>query len=338
MKTNGYITVNYTIYLPMTIKDRIKGMLYGHAIGDSLGYPHEFRTSLPLRDYTGFLEHVPQRIVPHQGYKYGVIGQNTDDSQMTISLAYALIEDGGLVKNHVVSKYMEWANCTSALGINTRKLLKGIKTIRGYEARYVKAMAAGLNTQSNGSLMRCCPLACVSGDDDLITDCNITNPNDVNRECSTVYINVLRMLLNGKGVDVAMGYVKETLSETLGEVLGEVNNLLKRDVTRNKGWVVHAFYCFLLAMKLVNENRSYEETIDVVVRLGGDTDTNAAIAGAVVGAYLGKREMMKEGRTNYNYQALIAHDTREGDHVIPDVYHPRHLEEVGEGLAGLFRG
>jgi ADP-ribosylglycohydrolase len=321
----------------MATKDKILGMLYGHAIGDSLGHPHEFRTSIPLREYTGYLIHRPQRLVPHQGYKYGVVGQNTDDSQMTICIAYSLIEDGAYIKNNVVRRYMEWANCTSALGVNTRKLLKGIKTIRGYENRYTKALNAGEldDNQSNGSLMRCCPFACLpEGASEEISDCNITNPNDVNRECSRIYVTALRMLL-GYTADEVLDYIRETMSDALRPVMRDVDDRLKRDVKCNKGWVVHAFYCFLLALRLVSENGSYEDTIDAIVRLGGDTDTNAAIAGAAVGILLGKKRMMKEGRTSYNYSVLITHDTRDGDHGIPDVYHPRHLESVGGRLSEL---
>ena len=59
------------------IKDRIKGMIFGVALGDSLGMPHEFRYS--PKNYTGILEHVPFHQNRFQGTTSFTIGQMSDD-------------------------------------------------------------------------------------------------------------------------------------------------------------------------------------------------------------------------------------------------------------------
>jgi ADP-ribosylglycohydrolase len=49
---------------------------------------------------------------------------------------------------------------------------------------------------------------------------------------------------------------------------------------------VLAFYCLWHADK-----KTYEEQIEFVVGLGGDTDTNACITGGLIGAYYGLTEL-----------------------------------------------
>lgn len=72
-------------------------------------------------------------------------------------------------------------------------------------------------------------------------------------------------------------------SETLA-VLGSVPTL-ERDGVRSGGYVLHtlaaAFWCLL-------NHDSLEETIVAAVALGEDTDTTAAVAGALAGARYGK--------------------------------------------------
>jgi ADP-ribosylglycohydrolase len=51
---------------------------------------------------------------------------------------------------------------------------------------------------------------------------------------------------------------------------------------------------FQLAFKHLYNNSTYEETIKEVLRLGGDTDTNACIAGGLVGAAVGIDHINKE--------------------------------------------
>lgn len=44
------------------MQDKIAGMLFGIALGDALGAPHEFRQSIPVTQYTGYLEYPPLSI------------------------------------------------------------------------------------------------------------------------------------------------------------------------------------------------------------------------------------------------------------------------------------
>eukprot|EP00088_Acartia_fossae_P052663 TRINITY_DN5960_c0_g1_i4.p1 TRINITY_DN5960_c0_g1~~TRINITY_DN5960_c0_g1_i4.p1 ORF type:complete len:330 (+),score=54.11 TRINITY_DN5960_c0_g1_i4:139-1128(+) len=48
-----------------------------------------------------------------------------------------------------------------------------------------------------------------------------------------------------------------------------------------------ALYCFLKCCKDYEKKQQFEQTIRLAIRMGGDTDTIASMAGAISGAYLG---------------------------------------------------
>lgn len=56
------------------------------------------------------------------------------------------------------------------------------------------------------------------------------------------------------------------------------------------GFILSVAFVIIAAMRPVEEadlTAFYDYAIEQTVRLGGDTDTNAAIAGAVIGAFVG---------------------------------------------------
>lgn len=71
-------------------QDRVAGMLMGVALGDALGAPHEFKNSLSLNKYTGILEHASKITSRWQGVRSMVVGQVTDDTEMTLTLAQSI--------------------------------------------------------------------------------------------------------------------------------------------------------------------------------------------------------------------------------------------------------
>jgi len=60
-----------------------------------------------------------------------------------------------------------------------------------------------------------------------------------------------------------------------------------------------AIYCFL------RQTQSYEDTVIYAISLGGDTDTIAAMAGAISGAYLGIETIPSEWRAKLENREYI---------------------------------
>lgn len=341
-----------------TLYDKVYGMLAGVALGDALGHPHEFRYQTD--NYTGKLIYRPKHMSQWQGTKYAVIGQYTDDTEQTLALAHSLVEKDEYNRDDVILSYEHWASVnTTGMGNNTRSLFKGVKTVKGYENRYRKAMCGELvkpsrktgtdNTssiiteiKSNGSLMRCSPLALLSDYNSVLEDVNLTNPNQTNQDCAIVYITALRFLLKGCNLQQVYDSVKK-LPQTIEvkEVFDQIDSNISRDVLPMKGYVVHSFYCAMWTLHQLTTNyKSMIQTssyiFDHIIRLGGDTDTNAAISGAIIGAGIGFKDMMSDRVTQDNYKIIETMNPDEGDCHVHERYLPHNILGLSNKLVKIY--
>jgi len=314
------------------IQDKIHGMLIGVALGDALGSPHEFQ-NLP---YTGKLEHQTQRRSRWQPTKIEPPGQITDDTEMTLALTATIIN--GYSRDAAILNYQRWANskCPS-MGKNTRHLFSGVKTIKGYEKRFTTPPVGKKNyngpqeSQANGTLMRASPLVVLSLGQAL-EDCRITNPHQVNVECSTIYYEMLRATLEDQ--DLTKNFLEiceRSWHPDIAQMLLEVGNGSPRDITHNKGWVVHALY---VALMVITRLGSYFETSSDCYRWimlqQGDTDTNAAIAGALLGCKLGYQQLHQEQKENIDIMMNVVADR-------PVEYHPKQIGDIASRLSGIYQ-
>lgn len=316
----------------MSVTDRIHGMLIGVALGDALGSPHEFN-NLP---YTGKLEHPTLRRSKWQPTKVEPPGQITDDTEMTLTLARTIIN--GYSRDSAILNYQQWANskCPS-MGKNTRHLFLGVKTVKGYEKRFATPPKGKKNyngpqeSQANGSLMRASPLV-VLDLDHAIVDCKITNPHQVNIECSTIYHTMLRAIMAGKDpTEVFLDLCQRTWYPDISQMLDEVKNGTPRDVTDKKGWVVHGLYVALMCItRLGSYFESSANCYRWIMSLGGDTDTNAAIAGALIGCKLGYQELYNQQKNNVDIMMNAVVDR-------PSEYHPTQIANLALHLASLYQ-
>lgn len=321
--------------------DKVRGMLICVALGDALGAPHEFSNNY---EYTGMLEHKPRMLVRYQGYKYGVVGQITDDTAMTLALLRSIVNNNGeWNRKDVILAYQHFASTKSCMGMgkNTRNLFKGTGTgtVRRYEGRYEKALRGELkgmkgkleDVESNGSLMRASPLIFCSKND-VIQDCKLSNPNPVNVECSIIYVQVLKSLAKGRSRDEVIEWVESRVKLIPMRIaLRDAKGKRQRDIISTKGWVVHAFYCAMYA--LYHFDGSVGNVLDTIIKMGGDTDTNAAIAGAVLGCMAGYDGCIFDGgNTEENIDILFSADTNEGDYPVLEEYTLRDFDKLIDEL------
>lgn len=295
------------------IEDRLRGALYGHVLGDVLGAPHEFTS---VANYTGFVEH------PLVSFSCGVreawVGRPTDDSEMMMALAHA-IADGEPYSERAVEEYIAWANPEPPytpcpyLGGNTAALfLKA--TPSEYRERH-RRLYSGREigwSQSNGCLMRAAPLAAIdslaAARTAAATDCALTNPHAICIAATEAYVELLWRMIRGETNVTDSLELAPSIAHLLVDAQKDAKmGRFTRSVIGNScGWVEHALYAALWAASV---DQPYQNTVDAVIRAGGDTDTNAAVAGAVAGAAVGEGSMLNETRTGVNI-ARIAFDER----------------------------
>ena len=278
------------------MNDQIKGMIYGCMLGDSLGIPFEFYHSSPKHEYDGSVLNKDVTINFRWSSVFCPAGAVSDDSEMTLILLKYLLDNGNVYnRDQVLLAYLEWARDAKMIGKNTRALFKGIKTIKGYEARMAK-MENKDTMQSNGSLMRASPLILNVKSSD--TDVNLTNPNGINRRLNKIYIHVLLMINEGKTRAEIISFLKElqTNYPIIRELLTDIITGVKRNIVEQKRWVGNSFYISLYTYLHFNDIEKGFEYI--ITQKGSDTDTNACIYGALAGLELGYSKLFERTKDN----------------------------------------
>jgi ADP-ribosylglycohydrolase len=188
--------------------------------------------------------------------------------------------------------------------------------------------------------MRCSPL--FPFDNEIIEeDCNLTNPSSFNREAGVLYCDVLNSLLHDKDpekiVNNALKKVKNSQLRDRMEAsrldISKINT--KFDFSDKRGWAGHAFtFATAAGVQPLTFNQVMDWTIKDNIR--GDTDTNAAIAGAMVGMRIGFSNLLRDKVTTENWEILMACDTEEGEIPRPEKYSPRRIPELASEFVDLF--
>ena len=327
-------------------KDKRFGVIIGHALGDALGAPVEF---YPYAHYTGVLNTPITRNSRNYGRQNSEIGQTTDDTEMALTLLDTI--NKGYTKEKAVVNYMLWANnnfnnCkgnSPFMGKNTRNLLLAPNpTMKLYMNRFDKYYPDEItkeNAQSNGAMMRAYPLAFIDDEEIIRTDVFITNPSELTYNAVFVYIRAIKMALNDHSKEEIQEEIIGLIQhEELLIAFGQACSNEFRDVTKSRGHIVHAFYCTFWGLFQFHD---YKSAIDAIISLSpeegvkskickpgqwkkneiriGDTDTNAAIAGALLGAYYGLKLLKADNITNYNIKVLLDCDTTKSE-----IYRPKH--------------
>lgn len=86
-------------------KDKIYGVILGHALGDALGSPVEL---FPFTHYSDNLNTPITKYNRTYGKQISVLGQVSDDTELAIVLTKTIIS--GYTKEKAVINYMLWAN------------------------------------------------------------------------------------------------------------------------------------------------------------------------------------------------------------------------------------
>jgi len=150
----------------------------------------------------------------------------------------------------------------------------------------------GLHTtesESNGSLMRVSPLGIwAAGDPGRAAraarlDSALTHPNPVCVEACAAYAAAIAAGVAGGGREAMLAAALANSSGAAREAIESAR--LPEDFFSRMGWVLvslqNAFFH-------LSKKTNFEEALIATVAAGGDTDTNAAICGALLGAAHGK--------------------------------------------------
>lgn len=216
----------------------------------------------------------------------------SDDTALTLATCEALVETGGeIVPDRIAQRFRTWfeAGRVPGVGAATLKALRDLSA----GAHWALAGARGEFAAGAGAAMRAAPLAFVADpraerDRAPIRDvCRITHHNDEAYAGALAVVAALRVCAEEGAVPPNLLIrVAGTLPDTaVADRIREVAAHRSPESASSlgtSGYVVDAVpLAILVAAK---HDRCLEDTIQTAVRLGGDSDTIAAIAAQIVGA------------------------------------------------------
>jgi ADP-ribosyl-[dinitrogen reductase] hydrolase len=268
-------------------RDKVIGALIGLATGDAFGAPVEFWSRGQVqRTYPGGLGEM-------RASRNWALGEYTDDTEMALLLADSLLERGHLDSTDVAARFQHWTRTAKDVGIQIRR----VAAMRAYVDHPEESARADYalhpnNAAGNGAVMRCAPIALFHWDNlpmllaDSRRSARITH-GDPKAQSSCILINAAIVhFLTGGGRDQpwkhGMAYLTKN-ERSAWTRLSEIADLREGDLS-GSGYTVSsvesAFWSFVTTS-------SFEAAVERAVSLGDDTDTTAAITGALAGAWYG---------------------------------------------------
>ncbi|MBV9788308.1 MAG: ADP-ribosylglycohydrolase family protein [Chloroflexi bacterium] len=279
--------------MPIT-QAHVRGSLVGLAVGDALGGPVEFMSRFEIaQSHGGSL-----RKMVGGGWLKLKPGETTDDTAMARALAESIVACGELNVDDVAARYVAWLKTNPKdVGTITRSALNAWT-----KGNLLPAAALGAHRQmggksaGNGTIMRCAPIALryvydqrrmmdASRDEALITHF------DPQAATGSMAINLLiHHLLHDLSIAEAVSSVAQRIrrepraASEIADVLESVRANVRSDSLPTTGYVVDTLRIAVWALLAHN---SFEEAVMAAVNLGGDADTQGAVAGALAGARWG---------------------------------------------------
>lgn len=301
---------------PNLAPERSRGALLGLAVGDAFGTTIEGRrTFAPQFPELALGPHVDIRgLGPHELKA----GQVTDDTQMATCLAASLTELTVFNPEDVRKRYVKWLDSAFTVDPYVKEVLT---TSPGHQASRMVWHQSGRRAHNNASLARTAPLAVfyAKNEDERLRvsleECALTHFDPRCQLACAAFNHALAAAINARGVvkpedvmleaESAIALGSSRLARSFPELVQEIHlaaDNLRADLLMARkpdpqlyGPELHLHtrpddvrVPFRLALWEMLHARSFEEGMLDVVNRGGDSDTNGAIAGGLLGALYGE--------------------------------------------------
>ena len=292
--------------------DRARGVLVGAACGDALGAGYEFAPPRISGEPVAMVGGGPFNWAP---------GEWTDDTSMTVCVARAattgdLRDDATL--DQLVRDFLAWAAQSPDVGAQTSRVFAATDRNPSADAARAAARREFESTRltGNGSLMRTAPiaLAYLNDTDALVQAAHAVSAlthgdEEAGEACALWCLAIQHAVLHGSydGLRRAVDTLSQPRAEIWHERLDEAERVEPHHIPSN-GWVVAALQA---AWSAITRSAADDpaDALDRTVRCGNDTDTVAAIAGALVGARCGLAALPPDWRAAvHGWPGMRAHD------------------------------
>jgi poly(ADP-ribose) glycohydrolase ARH3 len=268
--------------------ERFTGCLLGLAVGDAVGAPYEGLSADNI--YWGFgppadllNNHLDDEIC------------YTDDTQMTIGVAETLVRHGKIVEEDLCRTFAANYHPDRGYGRGARLVLEAMATGGPWQEIARTTFPGG--SLGNGAAMRVAPVGLLFCDDldrlmgEARASALPTHVHPVGIEGAQVLAVAIAMAVRGPPLDRRAFYgelLRRATTEEFRWHLTTASRLRRTDTVSVLGSSLEAHRSVVTAIAcFAHASKSYEDAVSRAISLGDDTDTLAAMAGALSGAHLG---------------------------------------------------
>lgn len=266
---------------------RFRGCLLGLAVGDALGGRFEARSGESIRERFASVQALID--YPQDEIWY------TDDTQMAIGIAQTLLEHGEIVESALCQAWVRNYVRSRGYGRGSRAVIEAMEEGKDYRAVAAQYFVGG--SYGNGAAMRVAPIGLFFRDSE-------------SRLWEQARLSALPTHLHTLGIEGAqliaraVGWASRADRFERADFLEHLQTACATPEFRAKLELAEKIQAPNELAQLGNRieahesaptaiasfaltPNSYADTIANVILLGGDTDTMAAMAGAISGAFLG---------------------------------------------------
>ncbi len=292
--------------------DKLKGTIYGQAIGDALGLGTEGMTDEDMAwKYPNGIAHYSD-IFQDRHRKRWKIGDWTDDTDMMLCIANAVVKDKCVNLTSIARNFKDWASGEPmGIGETTYKVLAPADYAeKPFEASKMIWEMGHRKGAANGGLMRTSVVGTFpkAVEECAASICRLTHydPRCVG-SCVIVSQLIHNLIYENAGlsyhemIEIAMKYDERIVDFIDLSLSYDINDLELQDECS----VGYTLRCLTAALWAYWHAKSFEEGLLAVVRAGGDADTNAAVACAILGAKYGYDAIPDEYKGGLIYRNLL---------------------------------
>lgn len=294
------------------IVDKIKGTLFGQAIGDALGLGTEFmdKAEIAQKYPNGIRDYIDIYQDSHR--RRWLVGEWTDDTDMMLCIANAIIEDKGVNLNRIAKNFKEWADDEPrGIGRHTYKVL----TIGNYlekpfdVAKLIWEMSRK-SSAANGGLMRTSVVGLLMNDVEkhAADICRLTHYDPRCVGSCVIVSELIHSLIYGSQpltfdqiVEIGNKY-DERIKEYVCKAKDGTIESLELSDEKSMGYTLKTLSA---ALWTYWHSSTFEDGLLAIVNSGGDADTNAAVACAILGAKYGYSSIPQDYVDNLIHKDLL---------------------------------
>jgi len=255
------------------IYTRARAAYLGLAIGDALGATTEFMTPGEIR-----ATYSMHKKIIGGGWLYLKAGQVTDDTEMSLALARAILSSGEWTLQGIADNFLAWMKGKPVdIGATCRRGIRDYMLKGQLEVPYNEWDAG------NGAAMRMAPVALFTlGDDSLLQKYSVEQAHLTHNHpfSDAACMAIGKMVQQG-----ILGADRFRLHEITRDLVAEYGSFRFNNYKGNASpYVVDTLQT---VFHYLFSTASFEECLIGVVNQGGDADTTGAIAGMIAGAFYG---------------------------------------------------